>query len=208
MDPVRRAARRGVYLYAAIAMVAASAAAGVVYASADAGGDTKTGAAASSSRFTDSGVTVTMTVKNWNGRTGHLETTFAPVRAGFHLYSIALPPDGIGGIGRPTVVTVDGSLTATGPLTATSPVHDLSPAGTGVTLPVYPDGPVTTVLPIRADASGRATVVVGYAACSATQGCMFPVTGHAVDVDVNVSQGTVTLTTDHAAGTAAPTAAG
>jgi len=142
-------------------------------------------------RFTDSGVAVTMTLKDWNGQTGVLETTFAPTRPTFHLYSIALPATGVDGVGRPTTITVDGSLATAGPLTTDAPVHQLTPAGSDFSLPVYPDGPVTTTLPVRATGAGRARVAVGYAACSETLGCLFPVSGHAVDVDV--SQGAVSL---------------
>ena len=177
--------KRGLYAAAAILIVTA-AAAGIRCAGADSKPTPPI------AQFTDGGVAVTMELKGWDGKTGVLETTFTPLRPGFHLYSIALPPTGIDGIGRPTVVKVSGSLAASGPLTANMSVHDLTPAGSTVALPVYPDGPVTTTLPITAGATGRAHLVVGYAACSATLGCLFPFTGHEVDADV--SQRAVSLT--------------
>ena len=53
--------------------------------------------------------------------------------------------------------------------------------GTDVTFPVYPDGPVTTELPVVMDAHGGAKVLVSYAACS-PQECLMPVSAHPVEL--------------------------
>jgi hypothetical protein len=128
--------------------------------------------------FTDSGVSVAMHLSE-DGK--NLLTTFTPQRPGFHLYSVGLPAGGIRGLGRPIRVEVAGALRSRGPLTAESPVRMVPMQGTDVTFPVYPDGPVTTELPVAVDAHGAAKVLVSYAACS-PQECLMPVSGHPVDL--------------------------
>lgn len=135
--------------------------------------------------FTENGVTVTVSLVDWSAAGGTIRTTFQPVRAGFHLYSVQLPADDIEGIGRPTSVQVQGALTATGPIAADAAVIDLVLPELELTLPVYPDGPVTTTLAVRVTGQGVATILIGYAACSQTEGCLFPVTGHAMSVTVS-----------------------
>ena len=129
--------------------------------------------------FSDSGVSVAM---HLSGDGSKLLTTFTPQRPGFHLYSVGLPADGIEGLGRPTRVEVAGALRSRGRLTAESPVRMLPMPGTDVTFPVYPDGPVTTELPVAVDAHGAAKVLVSYAACS-PQECLMPVMGHPVELN-------------------------
>jgi hypothetical protein len=128
--------------------------------------------------FTDQGVSVAM---HLSGDGSKLLTTFTPQRPGFHLYSVGLPADGIQGLGRPTRVEVAGALRSLGPLTAESPVRMLPMQGTDVSFPVYPDGPVTTELPVDVDSHGDAKVLVSYAACSA-QECLMPVSAHPVEL--------------------------
>ncbi|WP_194898024.1 hypothetical protein [Catenulispora pinisilvae] len=128
--------------------------------------------------FSEQGVTVAMHLSD-DGK--HLLTTFTPQRPGFHLYSVGLPADGIQGLGRPTRVEVAGALRSRGPLTAEAPVRMLPMQGTDVAFPVYPDGAVTTELPVDVDSQGTAKVLVSYAACS-PQECLMPVTGHPVDL--------------------------
>lgn len=128
--------------------------------------------------FSESGVNVAM---HLSGDGSKLLTTFTPQRPGFHLYSIGLPADGIEGLGRPTRVEVAGALRGRGPLIAESPVRMLPMQGADVPLPVYPDGPVTTELPVAMDAGGGAKVLVSYAACS-PQECLMPVSAHPVEL--------------------------
>jgi hypothetical protein len=122
-------------------------------------------------RFTESGVEVTIAM------TGSTVTaTYRPIRPGFHVYSIGLPPGGVAGLGVPTRLTVRAGLTATGRATADQAVRMLDLPTLHVKLPVYPDGPVTVSLPVRR--SGRtADVVVSYGACSSST-CLAPVTDH------------------------------
>lgn len=129
-------------------------------------------------RFSDQGVNVALRL---SGDGGRLLTTFTPQRPGFHLYSVGLPADGIEGLGRPTRVEVAGSLRSRGPLVAEAPVRMLSVQGTDVAFPVYPDGPVTTELPVVVNAHGDAKVLVTYAACSPRE-CLLPVIGHQVEI--------------------------
>ncbi|WP_431678290.1 hypothetical protein [Kitasatospora sp. KL5] len=149
--------------------------------------DDRPAAAPSSARFTENGVTVDLSLGKWDGSAGTLTAVFTPERAGYHLYSLDLPPDGIDGVGRPTSLRLRGGLEQTGRPAADSAPHPLQLPGDLPAVPVYPDGPVTVTLPVHRTASGAATVLVGYAACSETQGCMLPVDGHPVELTLDGS---------------------
>lgn len=135
-------------------------------------------------RFTENGVTVTLSVSDWHASQGTLTAVFTPEVKGFHLYSADLPPNGIEGVGRPTAMAVTGALKAQGRLTAAADVRSISVPGVDAPVPVYPDGPVTTSLPVRADAGGDATVLFGYASCSTRDGCTIPVSDHPVHLRI------------------------
>ncbi|MEY2228193.1 hypothetical protein [Streptomyces sp. BF23-30] len=137
-------------------------------------------ASAPTTTFTENGVTVTLSVADWQASKGTLTAVFTPEKKGFHLYSTELPPTGIEGVGRPTSVDVTGVLKTDGKLTAAAEVRSISVPGVDAPMPVYPDGPVTTTLPVRADGNGDATVLLGYASCSAKEGCTIPVADHPV----------------------------
>ncbi|GHE57891.1 hypothetical protein CP980_01400 [Streptomyces vinaceus] len=134
--------------------------------------------------FTEQGVTVTLTVSDWHASAGTLSAVFTPERKGFHLYSTDLPPGGVEGVGRPTAMAVSGAVKADGRLTATAEVRSITVPGVETPLPVYPDGPVTTTLPVRADGDGDATALIGYASCSMQDGCTIPVSDHPVHLHV------------------------
>ncbi|MFI8260997.1 hypothetical protein [Streptomyces sp. NPDC085665] len=134
--------------------------------------------------FTDQGVTVTLSVSDWHASTGTLSAVFTPERKGFHLYSTDLPAEGVEGVGRPTALAVTGAVKAAGRLAASAEVRSISVPGVEAPVPVYPDGPVTTTLPVRADADGDATVLIGYASCSTQDGCTIPVSDHPVHLHV------------------------
>jgi hypothetical protein len=107
--------------------------------------------------------------------------TFTP-DPGYHVYSVDLPPDGIQGLGRPTVVRPVTGLVADGRLRADRDVVLERPAGLDVALPVYPAGPVTVRLPVSDSADGAgdpAVIEIGYAACS-DRVCLAPVSGRRV----------------------------
>ncbi|MFI5669925.1 hypothetical protein [Streptomyces sp. NPDC051704] len=134
--------------------------------------------------FTDQGVTVTLSVSDWHTSTGTLSAVFTPERKGFHLYSTDLPADGVEGVGRPTAMAVTGAIKAAGRPAAAAEVRSITVPGVQAPVPVYPDGPVTLTLPVRADADGDATVLIGYASCSTQDGCTIPVSDHPVHLDV------------------------
>ncbi|MDA5279318.1 protein-disulfide reductase DsbD family protein [Streptomyces sp. Isolate_45] len=134
-------------------------------------------------RFTENGVTVALSVSAWQASKGTLTAVFTP-EDGFHLYSTELPATGIEGVGRPTAMNVTGALTAEGEPKAASKVSDINLPGVDAPVPVYPDGPVTVTLPVRAGADGDATVLFGYASCSTREGCTIPVTDHPVRLRV------------------------
>ncbi|MFI0353231.1 hypothetical protein [Actinomadura sp. 9N407] len=99
-----------------------------------------------------------------------VKVTFRPARPGFHIYSLDLPPDGIG---IPTRVNVRAGLQATGPPTANKKERRLHLSLLDAQLSVYPDGPVTISLPVRGKGPA-AKIVVSYGACSRTV-CLQPV---------------------------------
>lgn len=138
-------------------------------------------------QFADQGVRVRVEIKDRTAAPTTLAATFTPQRPGFHLYSIDLPATGIHGVGRPIKVVAQGALRSAGRLTTEAKVVMMPLAGTTLTLPVYPDGPVTVDLPVTTDGQGPATVLVSYAACSPTT-CMPPVTDHPLNLHITTSR--------------------
>ncbi|MCY0943743.1 hypothetical protein [Streptomyces antarcticus] len=142
------------------------------------------GGPAPTTRFSENGVTVTLSVSGWKASKGTLTAVFTPEARGFHLYSTDLPPTGIEGVGRPTTVSVTGALGAEGTLRAAAEVRSIEVPGVDAPVPVYPDGPVTTTLAVRASGNGEATVLLGYASCSTRDGCTIPVSDRPVRLRV------------------------
>lgn len=135
-------------------------------------------------RFDEQGVTVTVAMVNRSGASATLAVTFTPDRPGFHLYSADLPADGVDGVGRPLTVATSGALRAAGRPTTNVPAHMLALQGADMSVPVYPDGPVTADLPVTITGPGAADLSVGYAACSDTE-CLPPVNGHRIGLQVS-----------------------
>jgi hypothetical protein len=106
-------------------------------------------------------------------RRHQLTATFTPRRSGFHVYSVDLPAAGVQGLGVPTRVRASGGAKPTGDLEADQPVRTLEYPSLGVTLPVYPDGPVTLRLAVQRSRS-EPEVRVTFAACSEAL-CLPPV---------------------------------
>jgi hypothetical protein len=113
-----------------------------------------------------------------------LQATFSPQQPGFHIYSIDLPAQGIDGLGVPTRLSVQGSLTALGRPTADRMTRLLRPVGLQTEIPVYPDGPVTFTLPVRQSGGDAAEVVVSYGACSEDT-CLMPVSREVIRLSSN-----------------------
>ncbi|MGC1375877.1 MAG: hypothetical protein WA821_06640 [Anaerolineales bacterium] len=115
-----------------------------------------------------------------------LVATFTPLEAGFHLYSKDLPRNGVGGLGRPTLLelTPNSRMRASGALTESvaSEVSGADPSG----VLIYPNGPVTLTLPVRLPAGGGWVddeISLTYVVCSAN-GCKAPVTGQILPIKV------------------------
>ncbi len=121
---------------------------------------------------------VHVTIRLGTGTHPTLVARFRPVKNGFHLYSAHLPVGGVDGLGQRTKLQPTGGLRAAGPMVMSARVHDLLIKPLHLTLPVYPDGPVTARLPVRR-ADGAARVSVSYAACSDSV-CYPPVRNHVV----------------------------
>jgi len=136
--------------------------------------------------FSANEVAVTIAVEADSGGAVRLRASFAPTRSGLHLYSMDLPRDGLGGMGRPTLLEVVPSpaVRSVGALSADrAPVPLLVPR-LGLTFPVYPDGPVTLRLPIAVTRPrSRVTLSVTYMACTG-QRCFPPVIGRQIPVDL------------------------
>ncbi|MGW8781386.1 hypothetical protein ACWGNM_25480 [Streptomyces sp. NPDC055796] len=178
---------RTVRVSAALLFSAALAACGAQQAGGTGGADRS---APPTTSFTEQGVTVTLSVSDWHASKGTLTAVFTPERKGFHLYSTDLPPGGVEGVGRPTALAVTGVFKADGKLAAAAEVRSITVPGVESPVPVYPDGPVTTTLPVRADGDGDATVLIGYASCSTQDGCTIPVSDRPVHLHVTGDRAT------------------
>lgn len=134
-------------------------------------------ASSTGAEFTAGGVHVTLRLGT--GERPTLVARFSPVKKGFHLYSAHLPVGGIHGLGQRTSVQPVGALRAAGPLHMSASVHDLLIKPLHLSLPVYPDGPLTARLAVHRAGTGPAQVSVSYAACSDAV-CFVPVKNHVV----------------------------
>jgi hypothetical protein len=110
-----------------------------------------------------------------------LTARFTPQQPGFHLYSAALPVNGVDGVGRPTRLEVGGALAPVGVEVPDARPESLRVSGVDKPLEVYPDGPVTVRQRVRVTRGRPALVWVTYAACSRST-CLPPVIRHRVDV--------------------------
>jgi hypothetical protein len=126
-------------------------------------------------RVIEQGVQVDLRWDAGDGSRPALAATFTPLRAGFHLYSVDLPADGVDGVGRPTTLEVSGGLVANGRPVANRRPLPLPVAGLDTSVSVYPEGPVTLRLPVRLTPGQPARAWVGYAACDGSS-CLPPVT--------------------------------
>ncbi|MET9876537.1 hypothetical protein ABZZ36_18205 [Actinacidiphila glaucinigra] len=137
------------------------------------------------SRFAEGGVAVSVRVESSGGGL-RVVADLRPERDGFHLYSLALPDGGIDGIGIPTRIGAEGALRPEGPASTDAGERVLRPAGLDVGLPVYRDGQVTLVLPVRrVTGEDHARVMLSYGACSERDGCLMPVRDRAVTLTLD-----------------------
>jgi hypothetical protein len=134
--------------------------------------------------FSDGGVAVSVRVQSRDDGLRVL-ADLRPERAGFHVYSLALPDGGVDGIGIPTRIRTEGALRPAGPATTDARERVLRPEGLDVRLPVYLNGRVTLELPVRrVEGTDRASVFLTYGACSEREGCLPPVRDRAVTLQL------------------------
>lgn len=122
------------------------------------------------------GAVVTATLATESDGEAVLRVTIVPQQPGFHIYSLALPPQGVDGLGVPTRISVHGAFAAIGRPQADVATQYLQIATLGVALPVYPDGPVTLTIRVAKRDNGRTHIIASYGLCSDSR-CMLPVEG-------------------------------
>jgi hypothetical protein len=134
--------------------------------------------------FTQNHVQIDINLEQNQAGQTYVAATYKPLDATFHLYSKDLPPNGIDGVGRPTLLEVRKGAQAAGSVMDSVPATDTKIDGFDVPFPLYPDGPVTLRLPIKAIEGGNAPMELSltYMACSLTGGCYPPVLDKTVTV--------------------------
>jgi len=146
--------------------------------------------------FVSNGVSVKVALETDSKNHLVLSATFAPTKPGFHLYSKDLPERGVNGIGVPTrfvVINSDNLKSAGSPVANVSP-KDLEMKGLGVTLPIYPEGPVQIRVPIKVSATAteaEAKLSFTYMACKTDGECLRPVVGKELTVKIPKLQAAV-----------------
>jgi hypothetical protein len=151
-------------------------------------GPGRTGArapAAALAAFNERDVRVALALDCESSGRGWLSARFTPLRAGFHLYGMELPRDGLSGIGRPTLLEVVHApgLRLAGPIRADRPTEPLRDSILELTFPVYPAGPVTLRAPVAFAAPGPlpAELSVTYMTCNGRR-CLPPTVDRRVQV--------------------------
>jgi hypothetical protein len=138
---------------------------------------------------TESGVRVEVSLES-DAQSGHLlRSTFTPDQ-GFHLYSKDLDPKSVDGLGMPTNLELQpsSSIKATGPVFANVEPRIYYHKEMNVSLPIYPDGPVTLRLPIQivtSETDISARIKVSYMACDAKGICRNPVEGQVLEITIS-----------------------
>jgi thioredoxin 1 len=148
--------------------------------------------------FSQGGVRVDITLQedasfpNDPSRQRWIAAAFVPERSDAHLYAKELPAHGVDGLGRPTQLSV---VSSSGVRVIGDPVADRRVRADVIeelhlSLPVYPNGPVTLRLPVTLERGARAELSVSYMACGGI-GCQPPVSDKRIDVMLS-SAGEVT----------------
>ncbi len=135
---------------------------------------------------TENYVEVSIALTRSENNTYTLNATFTPLEAGLHLYSKDIPPTGVDGLGRPTllILPTDSALMQVG---ETMESQSTQAAFEGPSeLRVYPEGPITLSLPILLP-DGQdwldQQVLVTYMACS-DRGCRAPVENKSIAIRI------------------------
>ena len=139
--------------------------------------------------FTENSVRVVVSLESDEQRRPLLRATFTPTEAGFHLYGKDLPMSGVQGIGLPTRLDIpqQSSVRPAGPSFADLAAHDLRFDALNITLPIYPEGPVTLRLPVELSTpQGAVTAQLAftYMACQTNGQCRFPVKNKVVEAQI------------------------
>ncbi len=126
---------------------------------------------------TENYVEVSIALQRSQNDTYTLTATFTPLEAGLHLYSKDIPPTGVDGLGRPTllILPTDSPLVQVGETMESQPTQD--PFEGPSELRVYPEGPVTLSIPVllpNGEDWLNQQVLVTYMACN-DRGCRAPV---------------------------------
>lgn len=109
-----------------------------------------------------------------------LAVTFNP-QDGFHLYGINLDTEKTEGLGRPTKANIkssNNSIYVAGELLESVTADEKPNETLGVSVPVYPEGPVTLFIPVEinpGESGISGSVVVSYMACKDDGVCLRPV---------------------------------
>lgn len=130
---------------------------------------------------TERGVTVDIEVVVDNDGSALATARFTPDTQDWHLYDTSMALDGVEGFGRPTRLDITSGALSMGPTTADREPYDLAIGPLGITVPVYPDGPVTLTTPfVSTDSS--VDVALTYMSCGSDGGCTVPVTNRTVQI--------------------------
>lgn len=135
---------------------------------------------------TENYVEVSIALQRSQNDTYTLTATFTPLEAGLHLYSKDIPPTGVDGLGRPTLLTLpsDSALMQVGETMENQPTQAAFEGPSE--LRVYPEGPVTLSIPVLLP-DGQdwldQQVLVTYMACS-DRGCRAPVENKSIAIRI------------------------
>ena len=146
--------------------------------------------------FVSNGVSVKVALETDSKNHPVLSATFAPTKQGFHLYSKDLPERGVNGIGVPTrfVVINSENVKSSGSAFANVSPKNLEMKSLGVTLPIYPEGPVQIRIPIEVSPTAteaEAKLSFTYMACKSDGECLRPVEGKELTVKIPKLQAAV-----------------
>lgn len=138
--------------------------------------------------YSENGVDVEVRLERDGNDHALLATTFTPQMAGFHLYGNTMPPEGIEGLGRPTLVSLEStSLQLEGALFADA-TEEIQKVG-DLEIPIYPERAITLRMPVSwSHATPTATLYLTYMACSDTQGCLLPVEKQPISISLGVEE--------------------
>ncbi|MBI3175042.1 MAG: hypothetical protein HYZ25_15050 [Chloroflexi bacterium] len=135
---------------------------------------------------TENYVEVSIALQRSQNDTYTLTATFTPLEAGLHLYSKDIPPTGVDGLGRPTLLTLptDSALMQVGETMESQPTQAAFEGPSE--LRVYPEGPITLSIPVLLPDGQdwlNQQVLVTYMACS-DRGCRAPVENKSIAIRI------------------------